>query len=340
MRSELEGVEDNPRVARGDGQQEAERVVVELDALASEPALRVGERPLRDERELAVRERLEPEHTGARQERGDNLERGVLGGRADEDDRAVLDVRENRVLLGFVEAVDLVEEEDRAAVVAAPDLAGLLDGVAEVGDAGGDGGQGDEVAPGEAGDEAREGRLSDAGRAPEDHRGHLIRADGALEDAAGPEEVLLADEFVERAGTYAGGQWRSLAFTLLPQVLKQGVVAPLRRHGHAPRHESSTRARLEQEGGRTMLSNRPPPQSSPGGGGGTTIPEKVLPRVGGGTRISLKSTFGAWGVKGMDKNGQGFVPNGATAHAQTVRVYEWAGEQGGTFWDIWGHLLV
>ena len=150
VRRELESVEDNPCVARGDGQQEAERIVVELDALASEPALRVGERPLRDERELAVRERLEPEHPCARKERGDNLERGVLGGRADEGDRAVLDVRENRVLLGFVEAVDLVEEEDRAAVVGAANLAGLLDGAAEIGDAGGDGGQGDEVAPGEA----------------------------------------------------------------------------------------------------------------------------------------------------------------------------------------------
>ena len=42
--------------------------------------------------------------------------------------RAVLDVRENRVLLGFVEAVDLVEEENRAAVVGAANLAGFFDG--------------------------------------------------------------------------------------------------------------------------------------------------------------------------------------------------------------------
>ena len=46
-----------------------------------------------------------------------DLEVGVLGRRADERDRAVLDVRQQRVLLGLVEAMDLVEEEDRARAV-------------------------------------------------------------------------------------------------------------------------------------------------------------------------------------------------------------------------------
>ena len=127
----------------------------------------------------------------------------------------------------------------------------------------------------------------------------MIGADGALEDAAWSEEVFLADEFVERAGTYAGGQWRGLAFALLPQVLEQGMVAPLRQHGHAPRHESSTRARLDRraDGGRTMLSNEPLLNPSQWGGG-TTVPEVHVWRMG---------------MSGMDKNGQGIVPNGVTA---------------------------
>ena len=45
---------------------------------------------------------------------GDDLEGRIFGGRADEADGAVLDVGQEGVLLGFVEAMDLVDEEDGA----------------------------------------------------------------------------------------------------------------------------------------------------------------------------------------------------------------------------------
>jgi hypothetical protein len=50
--------------------------------------------------------------TGARVD----LERRVLRRRAEEDHVAVLDVREHDILLGLVEAMDLVDEQDRALV--------------------------------------------------------------------------------------------------------------------------------------------------------------------------------------------------------------------------------
>jgi hypothetical protein len=50
--------------------------------------------------------------TAAREEGGGDLERGVLRGGADEDNGTVLDEGEDGVLLGLVEAVDLVDEED------------------------------------------------------------------------------------------------------------------------------------------------------------------------------------------------------------------------------------
>ena len=59
-------------------------------------------------------ERLEHVDLRPRQQRRVDLERRVLGGRADEDDVAGLDARQERVLLRLVEAVDLVDEEDRA----------------------------------------------------------------------------------------------------------------------------------------------------------------------------------------------------------------------------------
>ena len=65
------------------------------------------------------RERLEAEHLAAREERRVHRERRVLGRRADEGDRPVLDVRQERVLLRLVEAVDLVDEDDRALPVVA-----------------------------------------------------------------------------------------------------------------------------------------------------------------------------------------------------------------------------
>ena len=59
-------------------------------------------------------ERLQHEDLRARQQRGVHLERRVLGRRADQHDVAGLDARQEGVLLRLVEAVDLVDEDDRA----------------------------------------------------------------------------------------------------------------------------------------------------------------------------------------------------------------------------------
>jgi hypothetical protein len=59
-------------------------------------------------------EPVEHEHERAGEKRAVELEGGVLGGGADQRDGAVLHVGEEAVLLGSVEAVDLVDEEQRA----------------------------------------------------------------------------------------------------------------------------------------------------------------------------------------------------------------------------------
>ena len=78
-------------------------------------------------RDVVVAERLEPPHAQARQERRVDLEVRVLGRRADQRDGAVLDVRQERVLLALVEAVDLVDEQDRAAALEREPVLGLGD---------------------------------------------------------------------------------------------------------------------------------------------------------------------------------------------------------------------
>jgi hypothetical protein len=51
------------------------------------------------------------QHLAARQERGVDFEARVLGRRTNQRDGAILDIRQESVLLGAIEAVDLVHEQ-------------------------------------------------------------------------------------------------------------------------------------------------------------------------------------------------------------------------------------
>ena len=132
---QLERVERGARVPAGHAHEVPDRLVRHLGAGGAQAALPVGERVAQDAGDVRVLERPELEDAAAREQRGVDVEEGVLGRRADQDHRAVLDVRQQRVLLRAVEAVDLVDEEDRALVrdLAAPLRAG--DDLADVGDA-------------------------------------------------------------------------------------------------------------------------------------------------------------------------------------------------------------
>ena len=85
--------------------------------------------------EVVVAEPAQHEDLGARQQRPDQLERRVLGGGADQDHGAVLDHRQKGVLLGAVEAVDLVDEQQGAVAHLAP-FAGGVEHPAQIGDPG------------------------------------------------------------------------------------------------------------------------------------------------------------------------------------------------------------
>ena len=74
-------------------------------------APRVGHGAIDQHAEVVVGQRLEREQQRTREQRRDHRERRVLGRRRDEDDPAVLDSGQQRVLLRLREAVDLVEEQ-------------------------------------------------------------------------------------------------------------------------------------------------------------------------------------------------------------------------------------
>ena len=110
-----------------------------------------------------------------------DLEVRVLGRRPDQRQQPVLDRGQQRVLLRLVEAVDLVEEEDRPLPVAAEPVARPLHDAAHVVDPGRDGRELLEGGAGLDGDDAGERRLPDSGRPVEDERAQAVLLDRAAE---------------------------------------------------------------------------------------------------------------------------------------------------------------
>ena len=84
--------------------------------MCAEAALLVVQGAAQQRGDLIFAERLEHVDAAAREQRGDDFEGRILGGRADQADGAALDVGQKCVLLGLVEAVNLIDEEDGARV--------------------------------------------------------------------------------------------------------------------------------------------------------------------------------------------------------------------------------
>jgi hypothetical protein len=111
---ELERVVSGAGVAIREGSDAKEDVVGSFDQFVSEAVFFVVEGAAEKFSDLRRGERIENVDLGAGKKRRDDFERRILGGRADEDDVAGFDVGEESVLLRFVEAVNLVDEDDGA----------------------------------------------------------------------------------------------------------------------------------------------------------------------------------------------------------------------------------
>ena len=199
--SHLERVQRSARVAVGPVRQVGQGVVVGLRVLGRQAA--VQQHPQR-----VVAQRLQPEERRSRQERSVDLEVGVLGGGADQGEHTLFDRGQQGVLLRLVEAVHLVEEQDRALPVLRQAAARELDDVAHVlhtcrhrrarleGPAGRARHQ-----PGERG-------LARARRSPQDHRRQPVGLDEGAQRLSRAEESLLAHHLVERRRAQPGRERR------------------------------------------------------------------------------------------------------------------------------------
>ena len=114
-------------------------------------------------------------------------------------------VGKESVLLGFVEAVNFVHEDDGAVAGlgfefgSGPDFLDFFY-------AGEHGAEGNEIGLGEPCDKARESGFAAAGRSPEKHGTEIVGLDLHAQRFAGTEKFFLADEFVEGARAHALGE--------------------------------------------------------------------------------------------------------------------------------------
>ena len=204
-----------------DFDQERHRVVGQRHRDLAQAALLVGQRPADERPDVLPRQRLEGEDLAAREQRRVDREERVLRRRADQDDDPFFHVRQQHVLLCAVEAVDFVEEEDRPLAEVFEVLAGLGQDFADFLDAGGDRVHRLEAALGVVGDDVRERGLSGPRRAVEDQRGEAVGEQHSPEQLAGPEEVFLPDELVERSRPHPRRERPGLAAVLFAEIVEE-----------------------------------------------------------------------------------------------------------------------
>ena len=183
-----------------------QRFIVDGEGSLAKPALGVFERTAQQLDDVRHIERAQHVDASARQQRADDFEGRILGGRADERQRAVFDVRQEGVLLRLVEAMHFVEEQHGAAPAFGAHGARTFDGFADVLDAGHDRRELHEFRVGAACDQPRERGLARARRPPEDQRMQLTAFERLAQRLARAEHLFLADEFIERARPHAIGQ--------------------------------------------------------------------------------------------------------------------------------------
>ena len=79
--------------------------------VVAQAAVLVFQCPVDERLDIVDRKWLELEHAAAADQRAVDCEERVLGGRPHKDDDAVLHLGQQHILLGLIEAVDFVDEE-------------------------------------------------------------------------------------------------------------------------------------------------------------------------------------------------------------------------------------
>ena len=147
-------------------------------------------------------ERPEHEDPAAREKGAVDFKRGIFRCGADEYDAAPFHEGQEGVLLGLVEAVYFVHEDDGSGAVSSVVLRLLHDG-ADVFDGARDRGERDERGLRVRGDDVRQRCFAHARRPPENHGGQMVAFDEAAQYLPRPHKMPLPGVLVECAGPEA-----------------------------------------------------------------------------------------------------------------------------------------
>ena len=110
------------------------------------------------------------------------------------------------ILLRLVEMMDFIDEEDRG-LAQAMKLFRFLDDLLEIFDSRRDGGELHASCASRAGEDPGQRGLAASWRAPKNQGVQFARLDYSSEKLAGPEKMLLADEFIEGFGSHPFREW-------------------------------------------------------------------------------------------------------------------------------------
>ena len=210
LRRHFQRVVGAAAVAAGVAGHQLQRVVIRGDFHCAEAALLVLKRLAQQLRNRLVAQRLQYIHAAARKQCGDDFKRWILRGRANQPDRAPLHVRQKRILLRLVEAVNFVHEQNRARV----HLRGLLGSghhLLNLLDAAHHRGKLNKVGLRGLGNNLGQRGFAHARRAPENHRPQLAApCRFALnlhpQRLARPQQMLLPAILLQRARPHTLGQ--------------------------------------------------------------------------------------------------------------------------------------
>jgi hypothetical protein len=178
------------------------------DAVAAQTAFDVPQCFLQGFDDGVFVEWFKAEEVAAAEERGDDVKSGVVRGATDEAHVTGFDVGQEQVLLGFVETVDFVYEQDGAPFGA---QAGNAEYLAQFGGVGEDGVDADTVATRGGCDDFGEGRFPASGRTVKEEASEGISGDEAGEQAILPQKAGVSAHFGEGARAHPGGERRAEA---------------------------------------------------------------------------------------------------------------------------------
>ena len=221
LRGEFERGEGRASIAAGKQHDGRKRVVRKRETPAQPPI--VDKRVVHKLRDLVVGKGMKLHHARPADERRVHFEEGVFRRCADEDEDAVLDRVEQRVLLAAVETMDLVDEQDGSQTLHGQALFSCVDFPAQIGNSAADGRHLHERRLRVLGDDVGKRGFPRSSGAVEDDRAERVPLDGGAQPTSLAHGFGLPHHFVKHAGAHAHGERSHFGAALVFHCCKQSI---------------------------------------------------------------------------------------------------------------------